>query len=414
VTTQDAGPGDGARAGALSGIRVLDFTRVVSGPYATLMLGDLGADVVKVESLGEGDDTRAWGPPWVGADSAYYLGLNRNKRSIAVDLKTAEGAALARELAARSDVVIENFRPGVMDRLGLGYEALSRDHPELVYCGISAFGEHGPYRERPGYDVMISAMGGLMGITGTPGGDPVKVGVALVDVATGLYAALGVTAAVLEVQRTGRGQRVSTSLLSVELAILINAASNYLLAGEVMSPQGSAHSSIVPYQAFRCADDWIVIAAANDRLFAALANALGVPEWQRDERFATNAARVEHRELLCGLISDKVAAGPAAEWIARLGEAGVAVAPVNRMDQVFADPRGSALDPVQEVEHPAHGPLRLVRPALEMSAAAKVAATAPPALGQHTDEVLAELLGLDEDRIAALRRQGAIGGQSAH
>jgi crotonobetainyl-CoA:carnitine CoA-transferase CaiB-like acyl-CoA transferase len=403
---------EGGRPGPLRGLRVLDFTRVVAGPYATLLLGDLGADVLKVESPQRGDDSRAWGPPFLADDSAYYLGMNRNKRSIALDLKNPEGVAIARDLAGRSDVVIENFRPGVMERLGLDYESLREGHPELVYCSISAFGERGPYREWAGYDVMISAMGGLMGITGMPGGEPVKVGVAVVDVATGLYAALGVTCAVVEAQRTGQGQRVSTSLLSVELAILINAASSYLLAGEVMPPQGAAHQSIVPYQTFRCADDWIVIAAPNDRMFAILASELGTPQWPADPRFSTNRARVANREVLCALIGGIVAQLPAAEWLDRLGSAGIAVAPVNRMDQVFADPRVLALDPVIEVEHPRHGPLRMVRPALEFGATAASPAAHPPGLGEQTDELLREVLGLGAAELARLRTAGGIGTQA--
>jgi crotonobetainyl-CoA:carnitine CoA-transferase CaiB-like acyl-CoA transferase len=395
--------------GPLAGIRILDFTRVVAGPYATMALGDLGAEIIKVEEPRRGDDCRAWGPPSIGADSAYFLGLNRNKRSIGIDLSTAEGVSLAKALARRCDVVVENFRPGVMPRLGLDYASLQADHPALVYCSISAFGQSGPYRDWAGYDVMVSALGGLMGITGQPGGEPVKVGVALVDVATGLYAALGITAAVGHAKRTGQGQRVDTSLLAVELSILINAASSYLLASEVLTPQGSAHSSIVPYQAFRAADGWIVVGAANDKLFRLLAAELGHPQWASDERFSTNVARVANRDQLIGLIGAQLATKPRSAWLEMLGPAGVAVAPVNRIDEVFEDPRVQQLDPIVNITHPRYGNLRLVRPALEMSVTPTAVVAPPPELGGDTAAVLADVLGIGQAEYERLKTSGVLG-----
>ncbi|HEX9067379.1 MAG TPA: CoA transferase [Ktedonobacterales bacterium] len=374
--------------GALTGIRVADFTRVVAGPYATMLLGDLGAEVIKVERPGKGDDTRTWGPPFVAGESAYFLSVNRNKKSVCLDLRTEDGRAAARELIARSDVVVENFRPGYMDSLGLGYEALRVAQPRLIYCAISAYGQDGPYRDRAGYDVIVSAQAGLMGITGTPGGPPVKAGVAVTDMATGLYALAGILAALYHRERTGEGQRVDVSLLSAQLATLLNAAGSYLAAGEVLTPQGSAHASIVPYQAFRAADGYIVIGAANDKLFGLLSAALGHPEWASDERFASNEQRVRHREALVTAIEDALSAGTVAAWEPRLAQIGVAVAPVNDMAQVFADPQVAHSGQVVTIEHPTLGPLKLVGPALSLSATPPAVSAPPPLVGQHTEEVM--------------------------
>ncbi len=396
------------RDGPLNGVRVLDLTRVVAGPYATMLLADLGAEVIKLERPGTGDDCRGWGPPFRGQDSTYFLGLNRNKRSVAIDLGHRDGRRLARRLALASDVVIESFRPGVAERLGLGHERLAAEHPRLVYCAISAFGQTGPYRDRAGYDVMVSALGGLMGITGTPDGEPVKVGVALLDVATGLYAALGVTAALHERTRTGRGRRVDTSLLATQLAVLINAASAYLQAGEVLEPQGSAHTSIVPYQAFQAADGHIMVGAANDKLFAALATELREPSWPSDARFATNAARVAHRDELVPRIAEHLARDTVAAWVERLAVAGVAVAPVNRIDQVFADPQVRHSGQVISVEHPEAGVLDLVGPALRLSGVPEGEHAPPPLLGEHTDDVLRELAGCDAGDLERLAASGVV------
>ena len=283
---------------ALSGIRVLDFTRVVSGPYCTQLLSDLGAEVVKIERPGSGDDSRAFGPPFVKGESAYFLSLNRGKKSVVIDLATDSGRDTARRLARKFDVVVENFRIGYMASVGLDYETLATDNDRLVYCSMTAFGETGPYKDRAGYDVMVSALGGMMGLTGMPGGPPVKTGVALLDVATGLHAATAICAALYERERSGKGQRIELSLLGVQLSTLINAASVYLVGGEVMGPQGNTHVSIVPYGAFRAADGHIVIGAANDSMFARLCAALEAPELANDRRFTTNADRVAHREEL--------------------------------------------------------------------------------------------------------------------
>jgi crotonobetainyl-CoA:carnitine CoA-transferase CaiB-like acyl-CoA transferase len=392
----------------LDGIRVVDFSRVVAGPYCSMLLGDLGADVVKVEQPGVGDDCRSWGPPFVGDESAYFLGLNRNKRSLTLDLGGETGRGLARRLIARADVVVESFRPGRMEQFGLGYEALHPHQPGLIYCSISGFGPTGPYRDRAGYDVMVSALGGLMSITGTPGGPPVKVGVALVDVCTGLYAFSGILAALLARRTTGEGQKVEANLLATDLAVLINAASGYLAAGDVLTPQGSGHASIVPYQAFRAADGYVMIGAGNDKLFGALCRELGLAHLLGDPRFATNAGRVAHRDELVPLIEQATAAGTVDDCVRRLADAGVAVAPINTIDRVFADPHVAASGQVVTVEHATAGELRLVGPAVHLEATPAGVFSAPPTLGQHTDEVLAEWLGLEPAEISRLRRAGVL------
>ncbi|RBM18390.1 formyl-CoA transferase [Prauserella sp. PE36] len=380
-------------------MRVADFTRVVAGPYATMLLGDLGADVVKVERPGTGDDCRGWGPPFKDGESTYFLAVNRNKRSVELDLKSEEGRRLARELVASSDVVVESFRPGTMRRLGLDYETVRELRPDVVYCSISGFGTDGPYRERAGYDVMVAAHGGLMSITGTPGGEPVRTGVALVDVTTGLFAAQGILAALLHRQRTGEGQHVEVSLLSAQLAALINAASAYLVAGHVTGPQGSGHDSIVPYQAFRARDGYVVVGAANDRLFRLLAETIGCPELAGDPRFRTNADRVAHRDELVALLQDRLSTEDATYWEDVLWRAGVAVARVRTLDEVFDDQEVAASGQVVTVDHPRLGAVPLVGPAVRLSRTPAAVTLPPPLLGEHTTEVLAELkLGTNRAR----------------
>lgn len=377
--------------GALSGIRVVDFTRVVAGPYCTMLLGDLGAEVIKVE-LPTGDDTRNWGPPFVEGESAYFLAINRNKKSVCLDLHTEEGLVVARKLIQSADVVIENFRPGVMEKLGLNYEELCLRHPRLIYCSISGYGRTGPYKDRAGYDVIVSAMGGLMGITGTPGGPPVKTGVALTDLATGLYAFSGILAALYHRERTGQGQRLDVSLLSAQLATLINAASNYLIGGMIAEPQGSAHNSIVPYQAFNASDGYIIIGAANDKLFANLSQALGHPEWASDPRFCTNAGRVQNRDILIPYIEAVIQTDTVAAWEQCLAIAGVAVAPVNRMDQVFRDPQVMHSQQVATITHPTAGEIQVIGPAVTYGLTPAEVMTPPPRLGEHTEEIIKNLM----------------------
>jgi crotonobetainyl-CoA:carnitine CoA-transferase CaiB-like acyl-CoA transferase len=389
-------------------LRVIDFTRVVAGPYSTSILGDLGADVIKIERPGTGDDSRGWGPPFVGEVSSYFLGLNRNRRSVAVDLQSEEGVEIARRLIADADVVVESFRPGVMDRLGLGYETLKKTNPGLIYCAISAFGQTGPYKERPGYDLMISALGGLMGVTGNTDGEPVKTGVALIDVSTGLHAVIGVLAALHHRTVTGEGQRVDASLLSTELAILINVASEYLIGGSIAKPQGSGHANVAPYQAFPTEDGWVLMGSPNDKLFLKMCDAIGQPEWKDDPRFLTNGDRVIHKPELVGMISAITRTRKTSHWVEVLSATGAPVAPINKMDAVFEDPQVKHLDQVAYVEHPLYGRYPVVTSGLRFSETPPVVGAAAPRLGEHTFEVLQRELGMSESEIGQLVERGVL------
>jgi crotonobetainyl-CoA:carnitine CoA-transferase CaiB-like acyl-CoA transferase len=393
---------------SLKGLRVIDFTRVVAGPYSTSILGDLGADVIKIERPGTGDDSRGWGPPFVGEVSSYFLGLNRNRRSVAVDLQSEEGVEIARRLIADADVVVESFRPGVMDRLGLGYETLKKTNPGLIYCAISAFGQTGPYKERPGYDLMISALGGLMGVTGNTDGEPVKTGVALIDVSTGLHAVIGVLAALHHRTVTGEGQRVDASLLSTELAILINVASEYLIGGSIAKPQGSGHANVAPYQAFPTEDGWVLMGSPNDKLFLKMCDAIGQPEWKDDPRFLTNGDRVIHKPELVGMISAITRTRKTSHWVEVLSATGAPVAPINKMDAVFEDPQVKHLDQVAYVEHPLYGRYPVVTSGLRFSETPPVVGAAAPRLGEHTFEVLQRELGMSESEIGQLVERGVL------
>ena len=373
----------------LAGTRVADFSRVLAGPLASMLLADLGADVVKVERPGTGDDTRTWGPPFVGDDAAYFLSLNRNKRSVALDLGTPEGAGAARRLALAGDVVIENFRPGLMARFGLDFDALSAERPDLVYCSLTAFGEAGGSDSRPGYDIIVQALSGLMSITGHPGGEPTKVGVALLDVVCGLYAANAIQAAIIRRHETGLGGRVTVSLFDASVAAMVNQAANYLLGDLVPQPLGNQHPNIVPYQLFDAADRPFILAAGNDRLFERTCDVIARPELALDERFATNGARVRHRDELIPILAEVFSTRPAVEWIAALEAAAVPCAPVRTMDEVFAAPEGAAT--LQRVDDPGHGLLRLVASPIRLDGSPTPVRRPPPRLGEHTDEVLGEL-----------------------
>ena len=374
----------------LSGCRILDLSRVLAGPLATQILGDLGADVIKIERPGQGDDTRHWGPPFVGEDAAYFLSLNKNKRSVAVDLKSAEGVEAIRRLAARSDVVIENFRPGLMAELGLGLDDLRRRSPALITCSLTAFDDDVPgSADRPGYDIIVQALSGLMSVTGEPDGEPVKAGVALLDVITGLQAAIGILAAIHDRARTGRGRHVSVSLFDAGVAAMVNQAANHLLGGVVAGRMGTAHPNICPYQAFHGADRPFIVAAGNDRLFRRTCEVVGQAAWADDPRFVTNAERVRHREELIPLLADIFATRTADEWIDALETASVPCAPIRSMDEVFSSPEGAAL--VEEVEDPQRATtLRLLRNPIRFDGITLDTRLPPPVLGAHTDEVLGE------------------------
>ena len=405
--------------GALAGLRVLDLSRVLAGPWAGQLLADLGADVVKVERPAAGDDTRAWGPPWVKdedgdetGESAYYLSANRNKRSVTIDIESAEGRALVTQMATRADIVIENFKVGGLARYGLDYATLSGLNPRLIYCSITGFGQTGPYAARPGYDFLIQAMGGLMSLTGRPdgaaGAGPVKVGVALTDVMTGLYATIAIMAALAHRTRTGVGQQVDLALLDVQVATLANQASNYLVGGVAPGRMGNAHPNIVPYQDFPSADGYLIIAVGNDLQFGKLCQTLGQPEWHADQRFASNPQRVKHRAALVALITSVTVTRSTATWIALMEQAGVPCGPINTLDQVFADPQVKARGMRIDMAHPLAGSVPLVANPIRLSASPVRYERAPPTLGQHTDEVLAHWLELDAAAIADCRAKKII------
>ena len=366
----------------LDGLRVVDLSRVLAGPYCTMVLADLGADVIKVERPGAGDETRGWGPPYAGGEAAYYLSINRSKRSVALDLSEDAGLAAAVELCARADVVIENFRAGTADRLGLGYEALRERNPKLVYCSITGFGSAREPAGRPGYDFIAQAESGLMSITGFD--EPAKVGVAMVDVLTGLHAAVGILAAV----NAGESRRVEVSLIDSGLASLVNVAAGALLTGKEPGRYGNAHPHIVPYQPFRSADGWVAVAAPNDGLYRRMCEAIGRPELAGDERFATNADRVQHRDELIPLLEAAFAERRADDWVAALDAAGVPAGKIRGVLEAF-DAAADAGDPATvEVDHPTAGRIPLVRSPIRTDVREP---GPPPLLGEHTEEVLREL-----------------------
>ncbi len=392
----------------LSEIRVLDLSRILAGPYCTMILGDLGAEVVKVERPGTGDDTRTWGPPFAGGESAYYLCCNRNKRSITVDLKTSGGIELIKELAGVSDVLVENFTPGLMKQFGLDYETLRELNPRLIHCAISAYGQDGPYRDRPGYDMVLSAVGGLMWITGERDGNPCKVGVAITDVVTGVYASGAIMAALLHRMRSGRGQYIDCSLLDIQVSALANIASSYLVAGKEAQRWGTAHESIVPYQVFPTKDRPIAIAAANQKIWISLCKVLGKKEWLEDSRFESNPKRVENRNVLLPLVADVIARKTCDEWVKLLVEKAVPCGPVNDMQGLFSDPQVLHRGMIAEVPHPTIGTLRLAGIPIKYSETPPGIRRPPPLLGEHTDNILADVLGYTPDRIESLRHQGVV------
>jgi crotonobetainyl-CoA:carnitine CoA-transferase CaiB-like acyl-CoA transferase len=398
--------------GPLAGLRVLDLSRVLAGPVATQLLGDLGADVVKVERPGTGDDTRAWGPPYLkGADgqdsseSAYFLSCNRNKRSLTIDLGKKEGHALVRDLAARADVLIENFKVGDMARFGLAYADLGPALPRLVYCSISGFGQTGPYAAQPGYDFLVQGMGGVMSITGEPDGEPMKVGVAVADVVCGLYASVAILAALRHREETGQGQHIDLGLLDTQVAWLMNQGMNCLVSGKPPGRLGNAHPNIVPYQVFAASDGYVIIAVGNDGQFRKFAACLGMPALGRDPDYASNAARVRNRDKLVPILEALIRAKARDHWLETLTAAGVPCGPVNDIGQVFADAQVLARGMRIVMPHPSAdaGCVSLIGNPLKLSASPVEYRRAPPLLGQHTDEVLEEWLDLAADQRAALR-----------
>ena len=408
---------------ALADIRILDLTRILAGPTCTQLLGDLGCDVLKIEKPGAGDDTRKWGPPYAPAkdggdtnESAYYLAANRNKRSVAIDIATAEGQALIRSLLASSDVLVQNFKAGTLARYGLDHDSLKGQFPGLVYCSISGFGQTGPYAARAGYDFLIQGMGGLMSLTGrpddAPGGGPMKVGVALTDILTGLYASNAILAALAHRDRNGfragEGQHIDLALLDVQVACLANQAMNYLATGVAPQRMGNAHPNIVPYQDFPTADGYMILAVGNDAQFARLCIEAGVPALASDPRFATNAARVAHRAALIPALNARTVTRSTAAWIAALEAVGVPCGPVNSVAEVFDDAQVSARGMRVEMAHPQAGTVAQVGCPIRLSETPVSYRRAPPLLGADTDAVLEGLLALDATQRAALRAAGVV------
>ena len=406
--------------GALSKIRVLDLSRVLAGPWASQVLGDLGADILKVERPGAGDDTRLWGPPFLKdpqgqptGESAYYLCTNRNKRSLAIDMALPAGQALIRKLAMQCDVVIENFKVGGLKAYGLDAESLRALNPRLIYCSITGFGQTGPYAHRAGYDFLIQGMGGLMSVTGRgddqPGAGPMKVGVALTDIMTGLYASTAILAALQARHSTGEGQHIDLALLDVQVAGLANQGMNYLYSGQLPQRMGNAHPNTVPYQDFPTADGHMILAIGNDGQFAKFCAAAERAEWASDERFATNAARVTHRQALIPMIQAITRTRNTSAWVSLLENLGVPCGPIHTVDQVYQDPQVRARDMTFEMQHPTAGPIPLVASPIRMSETPVAYRHAPPMLGQHTREVLSEVLGMTEDNLNDLKQQGVFG-----
>ncbi|AWI80755.1 CoA transferase [Parazoarcus communis] len=405
--------------GALSHIRVLDLSRILAGPWAGQMLADLGADVIKVERPGAGDDTRSWGPPYLKDEAgentsvaAYYLCANRNKRSITIDITCAEGQALVKKLAAESDVVIENFKLGGLAQYGLDYASLKVVNPRLVYCSITGFGQDGPYAPRAGYDFLIQGLGGLMSLTGHPdgeeGGGPMKVGVALTDILTGLYATNAIQAALAWRERSGEGQFIDMALLDVQVACLANQAMNYLTTGQNPKRLGNAHPNIVPYQDFPTADGYMILAIGNDGQFARFCAEAGQPELAADARYASNRARVENRASLIPALKRLTIERSTADWIAALEAKAVPCGPINTLADVFADPQVQARGLKVDMPHPVAGSVALVANPMRFSATPVEYRSAPPALGEHTGQILQETLGLASAEIDSLRRAGVI------
>jgi formyl-CoA transferase/CoA:oxalate CoA-transferase len=394
-------------AGSLAGIRVLDFTRALSGPFATMILGDLGADVIKVEDIWHGDDTRRWGPPFQGDDAAYFLSVNRNKRGLAVNLKVPDGRDIARKLALASDIVMENFRPGTAARLGLGYDELARQNPRLIYASISGYGQTGPHSSLPGYDAVAQAVSGIMSVTGEPGGEPVRSGTSLADVGAGMWALIGILAALHAREASGRGQLVDVSLLDGQVAWLSYVAGKYFATGVTPGRHGSAHESLVPYQVLPTADAPLMVAVGSDGLWRRFAEATGLGELADDPRYATNPDRVRHRDTLIPRITQALAARGCVEWTERLSQAGVPAGPVNTVPAALEDPQVIAREMVTEIEHPVAGTLRMLGSPIKLSAQPAAIHRPPPTLGQHTDEILADA-GFTAAQIAELRAAGAV------
>ena len=396
----------GSNPGPLDGLVVVDLTRVLSGPYCTMQLADMGARVIKVEQPGRGDDTRAWGPPFVGPESAYFLSINRNKESLTLDLKS--GRAVIERLLDRADVLVENFRPGTMERLGLGYDTVAERWPRLVYCSISGFGQTGPRRDQPGYDAVVQAEGGLMSITGDADGPPFRLGVAIADIVTGMFAAQGIALALLARVRTGRGQHVDIGMLDSTAALLTYQAAICFATGRPPTRMGNRHPTIVPYETFAASDGEFVLAVGNEELWRRFCDLLDAPDIATDPRFATNRERVSHYDTLRPMLASRITARPRAEWIARLRAAGVPCGSVRDVSEVLHDPQMTAREMIAAVEHATLGSVQVLGVPIKLSETPGTVRTAPPTLGQHTDQILRTDLGFNDEEIARMRQDGTL------
>jgi formyl-CoA transferase len=393
----------------LEGVHVLDLSRVLAGPYCTMMLGDLGADILKIEAPGTGDDTRHWGPPFTETgESAYFLCVNRNKRSMTLNLKSDQGIQILKELIQKSDVLVENFKVDTLDKWGLSYETLQLLRPGLIYCSITGYGYTGPYRTLPGYDFIIQAQGGVMSITGPEEGEPYKVGVAIADITAGLFACNAILAALYDQQRNGRGQRIDISLLDSQIAWLANVGSNYLISGEKTTRYGNAHPNIVPYQTFKARDGYFALGIGNDGQWRQFCDKAGVKEWAEDDRFITNKKRVVNRKILIPLLENLFSQDEIKHWLSMLSEVGIPCGAIHSIEQAFDDPQVHAREMVIQVMHPSSGMIKMVASPLKIPTAPVEVRLPPPLLGEHTEQILYDLLGYDQKTLEELRIGGVI------
>ena len=393
----------------LENICVIDLTRVLAGPYCTMMLGDLGADIIKIEVPSRGDDTRHWGPPFTkGGESAYYLSANRNKRSMTLNLKSEEGLEILKKLIAKGDVLVDNFKTGTLSRWGLDYETLQEIRPGLIYCTVTGYGYTGPYSSRPGYDLIVQATGGFMSITGPENGDPSRAGVAIADISTGMFAANAILAALYSREQTGKGQRIDMSLLDSQVALLSYAATNYFVSGSITNRLGNAHPNIVPYQSFKARDMHFVLAVGNDKQWEIFCKSINKPEWIDDEKYSTNALRVNNRKQLIDQLSKLFATQNAGYWLEVFDKVGLPSGPINELDKVFENEQIKSREMQIELPHSIDNKVTLLNSPIKIPTSPTKTHKAPPTLGEHTEEILKEKIGLDQDTVARLRNEGIL------